>query len=584
MSEMKKVDQYAQAISSIPAIVDHYIDNKQREAIQQAIKSHTAECKEEALADRREYIDLIDTSRNITESLEDAVLAKPSSQPKSTYEAAASLSEFELTKILMDKMEDHKSYLRADYKRELYDALVKSYNTDNYLFDTYGMIRRKSSKDVESSRDPKSKESKSTSSSKGISRSQHKLSGKSAHVEDPSHTIGDSGVQQNQEFDTGNNDEQPDDEAVSMYDWYKKTEQPLTPDPDWNKRQHVDLRPSQTCISIIAYAEKPPTSFDELMDTLIDFSTFVMNRLNITNLTQELLVGPAFNLLKGTCKSRTKLEYHFEECFKATTKRLDWHNPKGKQYLFDLFTSLNIMKWYDYGHLDEIEVRREDQQLYTFKEAALLKKVNAESGEVHWWKRIWRRPQTTYMDNMTPSYLVLLHFSQNWRDLPRNIPLVSVEVHSRHGPSDAMHNPPQPLKVIPIVTAITSRQVKIQCHMLILNRQNIKIKEFQRSFCHSDTEHLSRSDEVLLLKNFKKDVVFKLSRPRNNNSMSMSVQMSQVHKMATRLQNDDKRLCLVDDLKEVQVHIQVKPIRTSSSLKSTITMPYSQDEVKKTNL
>ncbi|GKA13637.1 hypothetical protein Tco_0693283 [Tanacetum coccineum] len=26
------------------------------------------------------------------------------------------------------------------------------------------------------------------------------------------------------------------------------------------------------------------------------------------------------------------------------------------------------MKWYDYGHLVEIEVRREDQQLYTFKE------------------------------------------------------------------------------------------------------------------------------------------------------------------------------------------------------------------------
>ncbi|GJW57201.1 hypothetical protein Tco_0103932 [Tanacetum coccineum] len=49
--------------------------------------------------------------------------------------------------------------------------------------------------------------------------------------------------------------------------------------------------------------------------------------------------------------------------------------------------------------------------------------------------------------------------------------------------------------------------------------------------------------------------------------MSMSVQMSQVHKTATRSQDDDKRLCLVDDLKEVQVHIQVKPIKTSSSLK-----------------
>ncbi|GJW29952.1 hypothetical protein Tco_0046827 [Tanacetum coccineum] len=33
--------------------------------------------------------------------------------------------------------------------------------------------------------------------------------------------------------------------------------------------------------------------------------------------------------------------------------------------------------------------------------------------------------------------------------LPRDILLVSVEVHSRHGPSDAMHNPPQPLKVDP---------------------------------------------------------------------------------------------------------------------------------------
>nr|GEU32861.1 hypothetical protein [Tanacetum cinerariifolium] len=42
--------------------------------------------------------------RNIRELLEAVVLAKSSSQPKSTYEATASLSEFELTKILMDKM------------------------------------------------------------------------------------------------------------------------------------------------------------------------------------------------------------------------------------------------------------------------------------------------------------------------------------------------------------------------------------------------------------------------------------------------------------------------------------------------
>nr|GEU67788.1 hypothetical protein [Tanacetum cinerariifolium] len=94
--------------------------------------------------------------KNVKESLEDAVLAKSLSQPKSTYEAAASLFEFELTKILIDKMEEYKSYLRADYKRELYNALVKSYNTDKDLFDTYGevFVLKRSQDDKDKDQDP----------------------------------------------------------------------------------------------------------------------------------------------------------------------------------------------------------------------------------------------------------------------------------------------------------------------------------------------------------------------------------------------------------------------------------------------
>ncbi|GKD24762.1 hypothetical protein Tco_1230976 [Tanacetum coccineum] len=314
--------------------------------------------------------------KNVIKSLEAIVLARSSSQPKSTYEAAASLSEFELTKILIEKMEKNKSYEKTNYKRELYEALVKSYQTDKYLFDTYGEVftlkrsqddidkdqdpsvgsdrgtkRRKSSKEAESSINLRSKEKKSSSTSKDASHSQHKPSGKSSHIEEPSHTIDDSGVQQNQEFNMGKNDEQP------------------------------------------------------------------------TN-------KPAFELLKGTCKSLTELEYHLEECSKATTERLEWHNLEGKPYSFDLskhlllildhrgcqvipqdffinndleylkrgdlskqystsitktcnmtsskdvyskkqiiaVTRLTIMKKYDYGHLEEIEVRQEDQQLYTFRE------------------------------------------------------------------------------------------------------------------------------------------------------------------------------------------------------------------------
>ncbi|GKC12421.1 hypothetical protein Tco_1009203 [Tanacetum coccineum] len=49
-----------------------------------------------------------------------------------------------------------------------------------------------------------------------------------------------------------------------------------------------------------------------------------------------------------------------------------------------------------------------------------------------------------------------------------------------------------------------------------------------QDFRYSDTTHLSRSVEVLKLKNFKKDATLKLFK----NGMSMSVQKSQVHKMA----------------------------------------------------
>ncbi|GKC87022.1 hypothetical protein Tco_1147671 [Tanacetum coccineum] len=48
-------------------------------------------------------------------------------------------------------------------------------------------------------------------------------------------------------------------------------------------------------------ATKDPLTFNDLMATPIDFSKYVLNRLKIDNLTQDILLGPAYNLLKGTC-------------------------------------------------------------------------------------------------------------------------------------------------------------------------------------------------------------------------------------------------------------------------------------------
>ncbi|GKC50230.1 hypothetical protein Tco_1072975 [Tanacetum coccineum] len=80
------------------------------------------------------------------------------------------------------------------------------------------------------------------------------------------------------------------------------------------------------------------------MHTPIDFLTYVINHLKIDNLTQQYLVGPTFNLLKGTCKSRVELEFHFEECYKVVNDRLDWTNPEGHQYPFDLSKPLPLIE------------------------------------------------------------------------------------------------------------------------------------------------------------------------------------------------------------------------------------------------
>ncbi|GKE09834.1 hypothetical protein Tco_1413385, partial [Tanacetum coccineum] len=278
----------------------------------------------------------------INESLENVVLAKSSSQPQSTYEAAASLTEFELKKILFDKLEKSKLYRAAEQHKDLYDALVKSYQLDKDLFDSYGktyylnrgredkerdedpparpdqgLKKMKTSKDAEPSRGSKSKESKS-SSSKG-SKSQLKSFGKSAQAEEPVFETIDTEMQQDQRDDMGNTEDQPNIEEASMHDWFKKLERPPTHDRDWNARKQIDFKPPQTWISKMDKAGKPTTTFDELMSTPVNFLTYVLHNLKIENLTQENLVGPALNLLKGTCKSRVELEFHFKECYKAIT-------------------------------------------------------------------------------------------------------------------------------------------------------------------------------------------------------------------------------------------------------------------------
>ncbi|GJT38215.1 hypothetical protein Tco_0938080 [Tanacetum coccineum] len=106
-------------------------------------------------------------------------------------------------------------------------------------------------------------------------------------------------------------------------DWYKKSPSPEPHDPDWNTIKKIDDAREQSWFKEKVNIAVPSLTFDELMSTPIDFSAFAMNRLGLTTLTREVLVGHVFNLLKGTCKSYGELEYNFEECFRALPDQLD---------------------------------------------------------------------------------------------------------------------------------------------------------------------------------------------------------------------------------------------------------------------
>nr|GFB70115.1 hypothetical protein [Tanacetum cinerariifolium] len=93
--------------------------------------------------------------------------------------------------------------------------------------------------------------------------------------------------------------------------WFKQLPRPSTPDPEWNKRQVILVQPAQPWFNQMVSASKDPLTFNDLMATPINFSNI-------------------------------ELEYNFQECFNALTDKLDWNNPEGDRYPFDLSKPLPL--------------------------------------------------------------------------------------------------------------------------------------------------------------------------------------------------------------------------------------------------
>ncbi|GJZ96074.1 hypothetical protein Tco_0668408 [Tanacetum coccineum] len=325
--------------------------------------------REEAHTDNQQFLDSIDEGMKkvikeqvkkevskitpqiekvVNEQVKSEVLLRSPKEAKMSHVVAANLSELELKKILIDKMEANNSIHKSDIQRQLYKALVDAADDDQEPSAGIdrGSKRRRSGKEPESTSAPR--ETTTTTAGKTTTAPAH------------------------QEFETGIHDEQAKEEVHHLPDWFQQPKRLPSPDHAWNKSVPAVHESVQPWLSNLARRQDPRESFDELTDTTFDFSAFVMNRLNVKTLTPELLAGPTFELMKGTCKSLTELEYFCEEVYKATTEKLDWINPEGRQYPHDLrarshtylrggessrkySTSVTKTKAADYGHIKWIE-------------------------------------------------------------------------------------------------------------------------------------------------------------------------------------------------------------------------------------
>nr|GEX91630.1 hypothetical protein [Tanacetum cinerariifolium] len=270
------------------------------------------------------------SSEAVNEQLKAEVLTQSSHSSRTSYDVAADLFEMELKKILIEKIEGKKSIQRSDEQRKLYKALVDAYESDKIILDTYGetvTLKRRRDDDEDKDEEP------SAGPDRGSKRRREEEPVQTtSQMEEPSHP----------EFDTGA-DDQPIVQSSQHPEWFSQLQKPPTPDRDWNKTLPAVYESIQPWISKLAKQADTHSSFNELMDTPLDFSNFIMNRLRVDTLTLDLLAGPTYYLMKGSCKSLIELEYHLEEVYKATTDQLVWVNPEGQQYPQNLLQPLLLI-------------------------------------------------------------------------------------------------------------------------------------------------------------------------------------------------------------------------------------------------
>ncbi|GJZ72473.1 hypothetical protein Tco_0636324 [Tanacetum coccineum] len=394
---------------------------KQTNQIAKALKSD--KLREEAQAENQDFLNSLDS--NMKRIIKEQVKAQTS---KIMSKVEKSDVQKNLYRALLEAYNSDKDILSSygevvTLKRGCDD---QDKDEEPSAGSNRGSKRQRSGKE-ESSKEATQKESKSTSSSKGTTIYPLKSSGKSIQEEEHDPRVDDLEELFHQEFDIGNDDVSHVREATYVDERLWNPSGSRTPDQEWNETKTVDDRPPQHVVELEYHLEEVFKATNDQLDwhnpegrpyphdlskplplipdargrQIIPYDHFINNDL-------EYLKGGSSSRKYTTSITKTKAaDYGHIKWIEDKIPRSTWSEaqvvydkhaywgtyhwgPKRQRFYGyatnmetskDVYskhriiavTSLKIMEFFGYKHLEEITVRRQDDKIYQVFENATQK-------------------------------------------------------------------------------------------------------------------------------------------------------------------------------------------------------------------
>nr|GEV01785.1 hypothetical protein [Tanacetum cinerariifolium] len=215
-SEFVQTNQFAGAVSSIPGIVQRYMDQWMNEAVKVAVQIQSDRLRDEAQANNEEFL------KNLDENIQKIIKEQVKEQVN-----------VQVSKILLRIEQTVNEQLEAEIL------------TRTLRWIRPGSKRRREGKEPDSASAPKEKATRSAGKSRQGSKSQQTSASESATAEEPMQTTHEMEEPSHPEFETGV-DDQPIAKPSQHPEWFSQQKKPPTLDHDWNKTlpaTHESIQP-----------------------------------------------------------------------------------------------------------------------------------------------------------------------------------------------------------------------------------------------------------------------------------------------------------------------------------------------------